>query len=48
MTPDEVGPLADLRLMTRLNGQTVQEAKLGDMIFDIPTIVAYCSTFTRL
>ncbi len=48
VTPDEVGPLADLRLMTRLNGQTVQEAKLGDMIFDIPTIVAYCSTFTRL
>ncbi len=34
--------------MTRLNGQTVQEAKLGDMIFDIPTIIAYCSTFTKL
>ena len=34
--------------MTRLNGQTVQETVLGDMIFDIPTIIAYCSTFTRL
>ena len=48
VTPDEVGPLAGLRLATRLNGETVQEAKLGDMIFDIPTIIAYCSTFTQL
>ena len=48
VTPDEVGPLADLRLMTRLNGVTVQETTLGEMIFDIPTIIAYCSAFTRL
>ncbi len=48
VTPDEVGPLPSLKLVTRLNGQVVQEAKLGDMIFDIPTIIAYCSTFTRL
>jgi 2-keto-4-pentenoate hydratase/2-oxohepta-3-ene-1,7-dioic acid hydratase in catechol pathway len=48
VTPDEVGPLAGLRLMTRLNGVTVQETTLGEMIFDIPTIIAYCSAFTRL
>jgi 2-keto-4-pentenoate hydratase/2-oxohepta-3-ene-1,7-dioic acid hydratase in catechol pathway len=48
VTPDEVGPLDALRLVTRLNGNTMQEARLGDMIFDIPTIVAYCSTFTQL
>lgn len=48
VTPDEVGPLADLKLETRLNGQVVQHARIGDMIFDIPTIIAYCSTFTRL
>ena len=48
VTPDEVGPLAGLTLATRLNGQTVQETRLGDMIFDIPTIIAYCSTFSRL
>jgi 2-keto-4-pentenoate hydratase/2-oxohepta-3-ene-1,7-dioic acid hydratase in catechol pathway len=48
VTPDDVGPLAGLRLVTRLNGQVVQEALLGDMIFDIPTIIAYCSAFTRL
>ena len=48
VTPDEVGPLADLRIVTRLNGVTVQEAKLGDMIFDIPRIIEYCSSFTPL
>ncbi|MCU0818169.1 MAG: fumarylacetoacetate hydrolase family protein [Beijerinckiaceae bacterium] len=48
VTPDEVGPFDGLRLMTRLNGIAVQEALLTDMIFDIPTIIAYCSTFTRL
>lgn len=48
VTPDEVGALADLKLQTRLNGQVVQDTRIGDMIFDIPTIIAYCSTFTRL
>jgi 2-keto-4-pentenoate hydratase/2-oxohepta-3-ene-1,7-dioic acid hydratase in catechol pathway len=48
VTSDEVGPLADLRIVTRLNGITVQEAKLGDMIFDIPRIIEYCSSFTPL
>ena len=48
VTPDEVGPLAGLRIMTRLNGATVQEATLGDMIFDIPRIIEYCSAFTPL
>lgn len=48
VTPDEVGPLAELKLQTRLNGQVVQDTRIGDMIFDIPTIIAYCSTFTRL
>ena len=48
MTPDELGDLPDLRLQTRLNGQVVQDALLGQMIFDIPTQIAYCSSFTRL
>jgi len=48
VTPDEVGPLPDLKLQTRLNGQVVQDTRIGDMIFDIPTIIAYCSTFTQL
>ena len=48
MTPDELGLLSDLRISTRLNGETVQDATLGQMIFNIPTILEYCSTFTRL
>ncbi|MCS6803404.1 MAG: fumarylacetoacetate hydrolase family protein [Acetobacteraceae bacterium] len=47
-TPDEVGPIGPQRIVTRVNGEVVQEATLGDMIFDIPTQIAYCSTFTRL
>lgn len=48
VTPDELGPLDALRLQTRVNGQVVQDAKLGEMIFDIPRQIEYCSTFTRL
>ncbi len=48
VTPDELGELSDLRISTRLNGETVQDAKLGQMIFDIPTIVEYCSSFNPL
>ena len=48
MTPDELGDLPALRLQTRLNGEVVQDARLGEMIFDIPTQIAYCSRFTRL
>ncbi|MBU8539397.1 fumarylacetoacetate hydrolase family protein [Falsiroseomonas tokyonensis] len=48
VTPDEVGALDDLRLQTRVNGQVVQDARLGQMIFDIPRQIEYCSTFTRL
>ncbi|MDQ0455684.1 fumarylacetoacetate hydrolase family protein [Rhizobium paknamense] len=48
MTPDELGPLDDLRLQTRLNGVVVQDATFSQMIFDIARQIEYCSTFTRL
>jgi 2-keto-4-pentenoate hydratase/2-oxohepta-3-ene-1,7-dioic acid hydratase in catechol pathway len=48
VTPDEVGTLSEQRLQTRVNGQVLQDATLSQMIFDIPTQIAYCSTFTRL
>ncbi|MBR0781985.1 fumarylacetoacetate hydrolase family protein [Bradyrhizobium iriomotense] len=48
MTPDELGPLGELKLQTRLNGQIMQEALIKQMIFDIPRQIEYCSTFTRL
>ncbi|MBM1174148.1 fumarylacetoacetate hydrolase family protein [Microvirga arabica] len=48
MTPDELGELGPLRIQTRVNGQVVQDATFGQMIFDIPRIIEYCSSFTRL
>ncbi|SIQ42993.1 2-keto-4-pentenoate hydratase/2-oxohepta-3-ene-1,7-dioic acid hydratase (catechol pathway) [Rhizobium sp. RU35A] len=48
MTPDELGPLPELRLQTRLNGVVVQDATFAQMIFDIARQIEYCSSFTRL
>jgi 2-keto-4-pentenoate hydratase/2-oxohepta-3-ene-1,7-dioic acid hydratase in catechol pathway len=48
MTPDELGELGLLRIQTRVNGQVVQDARFEQMIFDIPRIIEYCSSFTRL
>jgi len=48
MTPDELGPLPDLRIQTRLNGEVVQDTTFDHMIFDIARQIEYCSTFTRL
>ena len=48
VTPDEVGEIGPQTIETRLNGETVQSAKLGDMIFSIPVIIAYLSAFTPL
>lgn len=48
VTRDEVGPLDDLAIRCHLNGETMQDAKLGDLIFDIPHLLEYISTFTEL
>jgi 2-keto-4-pentenoate hydratase/2-oxohepta-3-ene-1,7-dioic acid hydratase in catechol pathway len=48
ITPQEVGPLEEKRIETRVNGAIMQSAKLGDMIFSVAQIVAYLSGFTRL
>jgi 2-keto-4-pentenoate hydratase/2-oxohepta-3-ene-1,7-dioic acid hydratase in catechol pathway len=48
VTPDEFGALGPQRLQTRLNGQVMQDALLDQMIFSVPTIIEYCSTFTPL
>ncbi|MBH1962696.1 MAG: fumarylacetoacetate hydrolase family protein [Comamonadaceae bacterium] len=47
-TCDEVPDVTNLQLETRVNGQVMQKARLSDLIFDIPTIVAYVSRFTPL
>lgn len=48
VTPDEIEDLGAQRVQTRLNGELVQDQPISDMIWDIPTVVAYCSTFTDL
>lgn len=48
VTPDEVADLASQRVQTRVNGLLVQDQPVSDMIWDIPAIIEYCSTFTEL
>lgn len=48
VTRDEVPDVMRLSLETRVNGNVVQHAPIADLIFDIPTIVAYVSRFTPL
>ena len=48
VTPDAFGDLTGKRIVTRLNGETMQNAALTDMIFNIPRLIAYASTFTPL
>lgn len=48
VTPDEVADLPSQRVQTRLNGKLVQDQPISDMIWDVPAIIEYCSTFTEL
>jgi acylpyruvate hydrolase len=48
VTLDEVGDLGALTLRTTVNGQVVQEASTGLMIFDVPTLISAISEFTTL
>lgn len=48
VTADEVPDYRRLTLTTRLNGTVVQSAGLDQLIFSIPQLIAYCSTFTEL
>lgn len=45
---DELHPDTPLELTTRLNGQEVQHATTDMMIFSIPRLIAYISSFTTL
>lgn len=48
VTADEIPDPGRLTVMTRLNGVEVQHASTDDLIFDVPAIVSYCSSFTPL
>ncbi|WP_454715625.1 fumarylacetoacetate hydrolase family protein [Caulobacter segnis] len=48
VTPDEIADLDAVTVTTRLNGAVMQHASLADLIFPLPTIIAYLSAFTPL
>ena len=48
VTPDEVSDFAAQRVQTRLNGELLQDQPLSDLIWDVPFLIEYCSTFTEL
>jgi len=48
VTKDEIADVENMQLETRLNGELMQASSTGDLIFDIPALIEYCSTFTRL
>ena len=48
VTPDEVDPARALRLSLRLNGETMQDTTTDLMMFPIPKLIAFVSTWTTL
>lgn len=48
VTRSEIPNPVELELTTRVNGEIMQQGKIADLIFDIPALLEYCSTFTEL
>ena len=48
VTKDDIKDPASLELSTRLNGIEVQHTKTDDLIFDIPYLIEYISSYTEL
>lgn len=48
VTSEDYPDAADVQLVTRVNGEVRQSASTADLIFSIPEIVAYVSSFTAL
>jgi 2-keto-4-pentenoate hydratase/2-oxohepta-3-ene-1,7-dioic acid hydratase in catechol pathway len=48
VTADEVPDVTQLRLETRVNGELRQDAKVSDLIFDIPTLIETISATMTL
>lgn len=48
VTADEIADITQSQLTTRLNGEIVQQAPISDLIFTLPVIIAYLSSFTTL
>ena len=48
VTPSEIPNPVELELTTRVNGEIMQQGRVADLIFDIPSLLKYCSTFAEL
>ncbi len=48
VTADEVPDPRKLTLTTRLNGTVMQHESVGELCFDVPQLIEYCSTFAQL
>ncbi|MEL6186624.1 MAG: fumarylacetoacetate hydrolase family protein, partial [Myxococcota bacterium] len=48
VTPDEIPDPSQLELTTRLDGEVLQHAFTRDLVFDIPQLIEYITTFTTL
>ncbi len=48
VTPDEFGRIEDHGVTTRLNGEVVQHSSFTDLIFGVPSLIAYMSSFSPL
>lgn len=48
VTADEIGDVSKLEIIGRLNQEVVQRDTLDQLIFSIPRLIAYLSTFTEL
>jgi len=48
VTPDEVGPLAKLAITTIVSGEQMQHSGFDKMIFPVPRLIEYISSFTEL
>lgn len=48
VTAEDIADPAALKIETRLNGETVQSASTQQLIFSLPRIIAYLSSFTPL
>ncbi|MDX1507614.1 MAG: fumarylacetoacetate hydrolase family protein, partial [Woeseiaceae bacterium] len=48
VTPDEIADIESVALTTTVNGEVMQQGRVSELIFGIPALIAYCSTFTEL
>lgn len=48
VTPDEAPTLADMELFTRVDDQQFQHGQLTDLVFGVPRLIEYISTFMTL